>query len=119
MQENKKLPNTLLPRSAIWILCIQVYYYLLRYHKGKIKNGGNLKRAAQQCNIPNPLQLTILEIHHRLEACKKEFNFYQEHGRRFCQKHLEERKRIAQDQDNKEGFSKISTIIQQEQQRNF
>ena len=107
------------PEAAIWIRRVQVYYSLLRYHKGKIKNRGNLKRAARQCNIPNPLQLTIKEVNHRLEACKKECNFYQEHGRRFCRKHLEERKRIAQEQDDKEAFSKISAIIQQEQQRNF
>jgi hypothetical protein len=47
------------PKAAIWIQCIQVYYSLLRYHKGRIKNCGNLKPAARQCNIPNPLQLLI------------------------------------------------------------
>ncbi len=64
------------PEAAMWILCIQVYYSLLRYHKGKIKNHGNLKRAARRCNIPGPLQLLIQEITHRLEACKKECTFY-------------------------------------------
>jgi hypothetical protein len=82
-------------------------------------NRGNLKRAARQCNIINPLQLTTLEIHHRLEAHKKECNFYQEHGRPFCRKHLEERKRISQEQDDKEAFTEISAIIQREHQRNF
>jgi hypothetical protein len=76
------------PEAAIWICQVQVYYSLLRYHKGKIKNRRNLKRAAQQCNIPNPLQLLIQEITHRLEACKKECIFYQEHGKHFQRKHL-------------------------------
>jgi hypothetical protein len=35
------------PEAAIWIRRAQVYYLILRYHKGKIKNHGNLKRAAR------------------------------------------------------------------------
>ncbi len=71
------------PKAAIWIRRVQVFYSLLQYHKGRIKNRGNLKRAARQFNIPNPLQLSIQEITHRLEACKKELIFYQKHGKRF------------------------------------
>jgi hypothetical protein len=107
------------PEAAIWIRCIQVYYSLLRYHKGKIKNCGNLKQAARQCNIPDPLQLWIQKITHRLEACKKERIFYQEHGKQFRRKHLENRKRIAQEQEDEEAFNKISAIIQQEHQQDF
>jgi hypothetical protein len=55
--------------AAIWIRRVQVYYSLLCYHKGKIKNCGTLKQPARQCNIPNPLQMTMVEIRHRLEAC--------------------------------------------------
>jgi hypothetical protein len=61
----------------------------------------------------------IQEITHRLEACKKELIFYQEHGKCFRQKHLENREKIAQEQDNEEAFNKISTIIQQEHQQDF
>jgi hypothetical protein len=43
------------PEAAIWIRRVQVYYTILRFHEGKIKNRGNLKRAARQCNIANPL----------------------------------------------------------------
>jgi hypothetical protein len=92
--------------AAIWIQRIQVYYSLLRYHRRKIKNRGNLKRAARRCNIPNPLRLSMQEITQRLETCKKECAFYQEHGKCFCWKHLENRKRIAQEQDDKEAFNK-------------
>jgi hypothetical protein len=59
------------------------------------------------------------EITQQLEACKKECAFYQEHGKHFCRKHLEHRKRTAQEQDDKEVFNKISAIIQQEHQRDF
>ncbi len=59
------------------------------------------------------------EITQRLEACKKECAFYQEHGKHFCRKHLERWKTTAQEQDDKEAFNKISTIIQREHQRDF
>jgi hypothetical protein len=83
--------------AEIWIRHVQVYYSLLQYHKGKIKNRGNLKQAAWQCNIPDPLQLLIQVITHRLEACKKVCIFYHEHGKQFRRKHLENRKKIAQE----------------------
>jgi hypothetical protein len=59
------------------------------------------------------------EITQRLETCKKECAFYQEHGKRFHRKHLENRKRIAQEQDDKEAFNKISAVIHREHQRDF
>ncbi len=92
---------------------------LLRYQQGKIKNHGNLKRPARRCNIPNPLSLTIAEILARLETCKKECAFYQEHGQRFWRKHLNNWLWMAQEQEDKEAFQKISSIIQWEQQRSF
>jgi hypothetical protein len=107
------------PEAAIWICQVQVYFSLLRYHKGKIKNCGNLKPAARQCNIPNPLRLSIQDITHRLEACKKECIFYQEHGKRFRRNHLENQKKIAQEQEDEEAFNKISAIIQREHQWDF
>jgi hypothetical protein len=45
--------------------------------------------------------------------------FYQEHGKQFCQKHLENRRQIALEEENQEAFKKISAIIQREHQRNF
>ncbi len=63
--------------------------------------------------------MLIQEITHRLEACKRECVFYQEHGKQFQWKHLKHWKQIAQDQEDEEAFNKISSIIQQEQQRNF
>jgi hypothetical protein len=108
-----------LPEASIWIQRVQVYYLLLRFHQGKIKNRGNLKRAARRCNIPNLLGLTIAEILARLETCKKECAFYQEHGQCFRRKHLNNWLQIAQEQEDKEAFQKISSIIQREQQRSF
>ena len=107
---------TFSPEATIWIRRVQVYYTILRFHKGKIKNRGNLKCAARQCNIANPLQIPIKEIVLQLEACKKEFLFYRKHGKRFRRKHLEERKKVAKDNGNKEVFTSISAIIKREHQ---
>ncbi len=99
------------PEALIWIRQVQVYYSLLRYHKGRVKNRGNLKRAARRCNIPNPLSLTVAEIYERLKECKKECLFFQEHGKRFRRKHLNNRLRIAKEEEDEEAFWKISAII--------
>ncbi len=101
-----------LPEAAIWIRRVQVYYSLLRYHKGKIKNPGNLKQVARRCNIPRPLELLVQEIVQRLEACRRECSSYQEHGKHFHRKHLERRKKIAEEHADEESFNRISAIIQ-------
>jgi hypothetical protein len=45
--------------------------------------------------------------------------YYQEHGKQFCRKDLENRRQIALEEEDKEAFKKISAIIQREHQRNF
>ena len=107
------------PEAAIWIRRVQVYYSFLRYHKWRVKNRGNLKRAARQCNIPNPLSLSIAEIYNRLKECKKECVFFQEHRKRYHRKHLNNRLRAAQEKEDEEAIQKISAIIQREQKRSF
>ena len=90
--------------AAIWICRVQVYKSLLRYHKGKIRNRGNLKRAARRCNIPNPLRMSLHKIAMRLEECKRKCLFFHEHGKQFRWKHLKRRKQAALDADNEEVF---------------
>jgi hypothetical protein len=96
-----------------------VYQSLLRFHKGRIKNRGNLKQAARQCNILHPFSMSIQEIALRLEECKRECTFYQEHGVQFRRKYLETRKKAAQDKADDEASHKICAIIQRKQQRDF
>jgi hypothetical protein len=48
--------------ASIWIRHAQIYYSLLKLHKEKIRNKGNLKWAARRCNIPNLLGLLIAKI---------------------------------------------------------
>jgi hypothetical protein len=45
--------------------------------------------------------------------------FYQEHGKQFRRKHLENRRQIALEEEDEEAFKKISVIIQREHQCNF
>ncbi len=108
-----------MPEAAIWIRRVQVYKLLLQYHKGKLKNRGNLKRAARRCNIPNPLSMSLQEIAVRLKGCKRECLFYQEHGKRYRQRHLEKRKQATLEEENEEAFNKICAIIQRKQQQDF
>ena len=39
------------PEASLWMRRMQVYQSLLKYHAGRIKNRGNLKRAARRCQI--------------------------------------------------------------------
>jgi hypothetical protein len=47
------------PEASIWIRRVQVYYLIIRWHKGQIRNKGNLKRVARRCNIQNPMGLSM------------------------------------------------------------
>ncbi len=107
------------PELAIQIRRAQVYYSIIRWHEGKIQNKGNLKRADRRCNIQNPLGMSMAEVLLRVEECKRECKFYQEHGRRFQNKHLAEWMRLAQERNNVEAFKKIEDIITREKQRSF
>ncbi len=45
--------------------------------------------------------------------------FYQDHGQRFCRKHLNNWLKIAQEKDDEEANTKMGAIIQRKQQRSF
>jgi hypothetical protein len=107
------------PEASIWIRCAQVYYSLIKLHKGKIRNTGNLKWAARRCNISNPLGLSIAKILLQVEECKRKCQFFLEHGKQFRTKHLNKCLRLAQEKGDKEAIEKIAAIIQQEKQWSF
>jgi hypothetical protein len=82
----KKIKSCRIPfslKASIWIRQVQVYYSLLQFHKGRIKNCRKLKCVAWLCNIQNTLSLTVAEILEKLKTCKKEWAYYQEHGKGF------------------------------------
>ncbi len=54
----------------------------------------------------------MAEVLLRVKECKRECKFYQENGKRFRAKHLNERMHLAQERNNEEAFKKIGAIIQ-------
>jgi hypothetical protein len=96
-----------------------VYYSIIQLHKGQIRNKKNLKRAARRFNIQNALGLSMAKVLQRVKECKRESKFYQENGKRFQAKHLNERMLLAQECEDEEAFKKIGAIIQKERQRLF
>ena len=107
------------PESSIWIRRSQVYRSLLRYHAGKIRNRGNLKRAARRCKIVNLFGLSLQEIRLRLRVCKEKCKYFRRHGKKYRSKHLHERLKKAQDRADDEAEKRILAIIQREKDRSF
>jgi hypothetical protein len=54
-----------------------------------------------------------------VEECKRKCQFYQEHGKQFRTKHLNERMRLAEGRGDEKAMEKIATIIQQKKQCSF
>ena len=105
------------PEASKWIRRAQVYRSLLRFHAGKIRNRGNLKRAARRCGISRPLSLSLVEIRARLKVCKDKCNYFKKHGHRYRRKHLHTRLENARRRRNEEAEKRIIEIIAREKQR--
>jgi hypothetical protein len=63
--------------------------------------------------------MSMAEVLLRVEECKQECKFYQDNGKQFCTKHLNERLQLAQERHDEEAFKKIEAIINKERQRSF
>jgi hypothetical protein len=50
------------PEASVWIKRTQVYQSLLKYHDGRIRNRGNLKRSTQRCGIVDTMSILREEI---------------------------------------------------------
>ncbi len=64
------------PEALLWICQCQIYRSLLRWRAGKIRNRGNLKCTARQCQINAPFQLSVEDIKLRLAICKEKCNYF-------------------------------------------
>jgi hypothetical protein len=106
-------------KSAMWIRRRQVYHSLLKFHRGKIHNRANLKRAARRCGINRALQLSVRSIQKRLKECEKQCEYFTRHGRRYRRKFLERRLSVAQIKGNEKAAKEILAIIEREKQRAF
>ena len=107
------------PESSLWIQRSQVYESLLRYHAGKIRNRGNLKRRARKCGIHRPMHITPAELLERLKFSREKCDFYRKHGRRARRQHLHNRLQVARDKDDELAAKNILAILQREKDRAF
>jgi hypothetical protein len=89
------------PESLLWIRRAQVYWSLLQYHHGLIRNIGNLKRAARRCGILQCLSLLKEEVCMCLDVCVNKCNNFCKHGQYFRRKHLYKCLQDAKDAENK------------------
>jgi hypothetical protein len=66
--------------SVIWIKQEQIYRSLVEYKQFRIKNRGNLKRAAQLQGIKKPFQISLTQLRINLEVCKERNDYFCKHG---------------------------------------
>ena len=107
------------PESSKWIRRAQVYRSILRYHAGKIRNRGNLKRAARRCGITNPLGKSLIEIRAGLKECKKRCNYFRKHGQAYRRRHLKDCLSKAREAGQEATEKRILEIIDREKQRSY
>jgi hypothetical protein len=107
------------PEASLWIRRTQVYRSLLKYHAGRIKNRGNLKRAARRCQITDAMSLPIEEIFLRLKACVDQCDHFRRNGKYYRRKHLYHRLETAKEREDEEAERQILAIIQQEKDKSF
>jgi hypothetical protein len=102
------------PEASLWIRQSQVYRLLLRWHAGKIRNRGNLRRTARRCQINTPFQLTVDDIKHRLCICKEKCDYFWKHGKRHQWQHLNQCLEKAQEWEDEAAERQILAIIKRE-----
>ena len=105
--------------ASLWIRRTQVYRSLLKYHAGQIKNRGNLKRAARQCQIMDAMSLPIEGNFLRLKVCVDQCDHFRKNDKYYQHKHLYRRLEIAKERENEEAERQILSIIQQEKDKSF
>ncbi len=102
------------PQAVLWICHTQVYRSLLCYHRGLIRNSGNIKRTTRRCGILNFLSLSVEAILHRIKVCINQCNYFQKHGKHYQQKHLNRCLQNAREREDEEQKKEILAIIQRE-----
>ncbi len=107
------------PEASLWFRRTQVYRSLLKFHAGRIRNQGNLKRSARRCNIPDAFSLSIQEIFFHLKACVCQCKYFRKNGKYYWRKHLYNHLNVAKEKEDKEAARQILAIIQREKDKSF
>ena len=101
----------------MWIKRTQVYRSLLKYHAGKIRNRGNLKRSARRCGIENALSIPPLVLYERIKLCVEQCDHFRKHGKAYRRKHLNNCLETARDKEDDEAEKQILAIITREKEK--
>jgi hypothetical protein len=118
----RKIKSGCIPFSlvaSLWIRRTQVYQSLLKFHAGRIRNRGNLKRSARCCNIPDAFSLFIQEIFFCLKACVSQCEYFKKNGKYYRRKHLYNCLNVAKEKGDKEAARQILATIQREKDKSF
>jgi hypothetical protein len=107
------------PEASLWLHQCQVYRSLLRWHDGKLRNYGNLRRTARRCQINAPFQLTVEDIKLHLVICKEKCEYFRKHGQCHRWQHLTNCLKAAQDQADEAAERNILAIIKHEKDKAF
>jgi hypothetical protein len=107
------------PELVIWIKQEQIYCSLVEYRLGRIKNRGNLSKAARMQQIQNPFQISMAELKARLEVCEEQNSYFGENGEQYQKKHLLQRVEVAREEGKEDVAAKILAIIKRVQDRAF
>jgi hypothetical protein len=105
------------PEASLWIRQSQVFWSLLQWHAGKIRNRGNLQCTAWRCQINAPFQLSVDNIKLRLPICKEKCEYFRKHGKQHRQQHLNQCLETAQDWEDEIAKRQILAIIKREKIR--
>ena len=105
------------PEASMWIRRTQTYRSLLRFHAGKIRNVGNLKRSAKRCGILDAMSLSVKEIYDRLLICMSQCDYFRKNGKAYRNKHLRDCLQSARDKEDEEAENQIAAIISRERER--
>ena len=106
-----------LPEASLWIKKTQVYRSLLKYHAGKIRNRGNLKRSARRCGIENTLSIPPKVLYERIKVCVEQCDYFRKHGKPHQRKHLNNRLQVAIDKEDDVAEKQILAIITREKEK--
>ncbi len=113
MLEDQVRPHSVLPRSSPLDPLDAGLLVTPLLSQGLIRNWGNLKRTARQCNI---LQEDILQ---RIKVCVKQCDCFRKNGKQYYRKHLYKCVQNAKDAEDDSKEKEILAIIQRERDRSF
>jgi hypothetical protein len=59
------------PVVGLWLCQMQLYWWIRRYHEGRVQHAGNLFWTCRRLNVPNPNALTPKEMATAEKDCKR------------------------------------------------